>query len=164
MWQTYERRRKATGKMNALEFLNEDICQTRHFFRTIKKMTEPEQQRDKFDLVKQVCRDLLIHLRVEETIFYTALRGQIDDDAFLNEAQGAHNSLRELIHDLIRQPFAHPLFDARVTVLAEDIEHHVQKKEAELFPKVRNSPADLMLLGQRLTVASHQMHLRGDTT
>ena len=152
-------RRKAIGEMNAIEFLNDDNRKTRHFFRTIKKMTDEDQQQDKLTLVKQVCNDLLIHMAIEEIIFYPALREHIHQDALLNEALVEHDCMKELIHDLDNQKNTHPMFDAKVNVLSDYIEHHVREKENVLFPKAIDSRADLVTLGRMLAVASHQLQV-----
>ena len=152
-------RRKAGGEMDAIEFLADDNLQTRRFFRAIKKMTEPDQLADKMMLLKQVCDDLMIHMRIEELIFYPALRAQLHNDALVEEALVQHDVIRALLQDLQSAPAAHPTFDATLEALSESIDLHATAKENVLFPTALDCSLDTEALGRMLAAASYQLRL-----
>ncbi len=59
-----------------------------------------------------------------------------------------HSSAKDLIKQIIQSAPGDPLYDAKVTVLGEYIEHHVKEEEDETFPKVRKSGLDVQALGE----------------
>lgn len=156
-------RRKATGAMNAVEFLRDDNQQTRHFFRTIAKMDASDQQQDRLDLIKHVCTELMIHMRIEEMIFYPALRASLNDDALINAALVEHDCMRELLHEL-RHTDQAPEMDAKLHLLAKQIDRHVAEKEARLFPAALQLPLNLAAMGRMLAAASQQLRTNAGPT
>lgn len=115
---------------------------------------------EKFELVRKVCAELLIHMAIEEGIFYPAVRSAIHDDEVMDEAQAEHDSAKELIILLGKIQPDDPLFDTKVLALAEQIEHHVQDEEAVMFPKVLVSDVDLVAIGKELLDAKNNMRGR----
>ena len=92
----------------------------------------------KKQLVEQICKELSIHAQVEEEIFYPAARDLLGDDADLvDEADVEHASAKELISQIESGNPDDMHFNARVKVLGEYIDHHVQEEQDELFPKVK---------------------------
>ena len=69
----------------------------------------------------------------------------------LNEANIEHDSAKDLIAQIQAMNPEDPMYDARVTVLGEYIEHHVEEEETEMFPKVRKTKLDLAELDVELT-------------
>ena len=115
---------------------------------------------EKFELVRKVCAELLIHFAVEEGIFYPAVRDAIDDSRLLNEAEDEHESAKSIIIMLGNIPPDDPMFDAKVRALADQIEHHIQDEEAVMFPKVLVSELDLVAVGRELLAAKNDMRAR----
>lgn len=115
---------------------------------------------EKFELVRKVCAELLIHFAVEEAIFYPVVRKEIHDDALMDEAWDQHDSAKSLIILLGKIPPDEPMFDAKVRALAEQVEHHIQDEEAVMFPKVLVSDIDLVVLGRELLEAKNSMRAR----
>ncbi|RJG00359.1 hemerythrin domain-containing protein [Noviherbaspirillum sedimenti] len=115
---------------------------------------------EKFELVRKVCAELLVHFAVEEGIFYPAVRQQIHDGALMDEAWDQHDSAKSLIILLGKIPPDEPMFDAKVRALAEQVEHHIQDEEAVMFPKVLVSDIDLVVLGRELLEAKNGMRAR----
>lgn len=115
---------------------------------------------EKFELVRKVCAELLIHFAVEEGIFYPAARNAIQDERLMDEAADEHESAKSIIIMLGNIPPDEPMFDAKVRSLAEQIEHHVQDEEAVMFPKVLVSDMDLLAVGRELLAAKNDMRAR----
>ncbi len=114
----------------------------------------------KFDLVRRVCGELLIHMAVEEGIFYPAVREAIRDEALMDEAWIEHESAKDLIIQLGKIQPDDSIFDAKVNVLEEQFEHHVQEEESVMFPKVLVSEIDLIVVGKELLEAKNNMRAR----
>jgi hemerythrin-like domain-containing protein len=80
---------------------------------------------------------LKVHAQIEEEIFYPAVRAQIDQPDLMDEALVEHAGAKELIAQLETMDSGDDLYDAKVTVLGEHIDHHVEEEEGEMFPRQR---------------------------
>lgn len=102
-------------------------------------------------LVEDVCTKLLVHAQIEEEILYPEFAKAVKEGRDLErEARVEHASARDLIRQLQSMEADEELYDAKVTVLSEYIEHHVKEEEEEMFPMIRNTGLDTEELGQRL--------------
>lgn len=101
-------------------------------------------------LAEQICMELTIHMRLEEEVFYPPVREAIRDDDLLDDAEVEHAGAKDLIGQILAMKPQDDLYDAKVTVLGEYIEHHVRQEREEMFPRVRKSGIDLALLGGQL--------------
>jgi hypothetical protein len=78
------------------------------------------------------------------------VREAIRDDDLMDEAEVEHASARDLIVQILSMDPHEELYDAKVTVLGEYIDHHVREEREEMFPKARRSGIDLVRLGELL--------------
>jgi hemerythrin-like domain-containing protein len=99
------------------------------------------------DLARQICMELTVHAQIEEEIFYPALRGAIKNTDWLDEAAVEHQSAKELMAQ-IEAGTAADMFDAKVKVLGEYVDHHIKEEKNEIFPKAR-AARKLDLIGMR---------------
>ena len=90
--------------------------------------------------------ELSIHAELEEQVFYPAVRGPVKDEDLMDEAVLKHASAKELIAQIMEMDPDDCLYDAKVKVLSEQIEHHVGEEEDDMFPKVRKGKVDLVAL------------------
>lgn len=110
--------------------------------------TQPKQK----TIAMQICAELIIHATIEEEIFYPALRGKIDDDT-LDEAYVEHDGAKLMISQIMAGKPDEAFFTAKVTVLAEEIKHHVKEEEMSregLFAQASAADVDLMALGEQM--------------
>jgi hemerythrin superfamily protein len=91
----------------------------------------------KMELAQQICHELTVHAQVEEEIFYPALRDALKDTDLLDEAEVEHQTAKDLIAQIESAGEPHEMFDAKVKVLGEYIDHHVKEERNEIFPKAR---------------------------
>lgn len=141
-------KRTATAKSDAIKLLTADHKEVKALFKKYNKMAEKGAGADdRQALAQQICMLLKVHTSIEEEILYPAARAAIDDDDLLDEAVVEHASAKDLIKQIERMSPDEDLYDAKVKVLGEYIEHHVKEEEEELFPEVRKSEADLAELG-----------------
>jgi hemerythrin superfamily protein len=89
------------------------------------------------DLAQQICQALTAHAQIEEEIFYPAVRGAIKETDLLDEAEVEHQSAKDLIAQIEAAGEPDDMFDAKVKVLGEYIDHHVKEERTEMFPKAR---------------------------
>jgi acyl CoA:acetate/3-ketoacid CoA transferase len=88
------------------------------------------------------------------------VRKAIKDNALLNEATVEHASAKELIAQIKAMDPADELFDAKVTVLGEYIDHHVKEERTEMFTKARASKLDLASLAGQLQQRKDELMAR----
>ncbi|MFZ6876376.1 hemerythrin domain-containing protein [Undibacterium sp. Di27W] len=144
---------------DAISLLEADHREAEDLFAQYEKAKDAEKTEEKFEIARKVCAALLIHMQVEETIFYPAARAALDEegDDLLNEAEVEHNGAKDLIKQLGETKPDDPMFDAKVKVLSEQIEHHVDEEENELFPKLKKTDLDLDSLGDEMAQAKEDL-------
>ena len=111
-------------------------------------------------LADKICNALVVHTTIEEEIFYPAVRAALkskDDQDKLDEAIVEHAAAKDLIRQIQEMDPEDDLYDAKVKVLGEEVEHHVEEEEKEMFPNVKKSDLDLMALGQELAMRKQEL-------
>jgi len=111
-------------------------------------------------LADKICNALVIHTTIEEEIFYPAVRAALtskDDQDKLDEAIVEHAAAKDLIRQIQEMDPEDDLYDAKVKVLGEEVEHHVGEEEKEMFPNVKKSDLDLVALGQELAMRKQEL-------
>ena len=112
---------------------------------------------DREALAGQICMLLTVHATCEEEIFYPAARAANVDSDLLDEAEVEHASAKDLIAQIRAMAPGEELYDAKVKVLGEYIDHHVEEEEGEMFPKCRKSDMDLAGLAERLAARKAEL-------
>jgi hemerythrin superfamily protein len=144
-------KRASSKKGNdAITMLKEDHDKVKKMFKDFERMHEAEQDEEAEQLAKQICNELTVHATVEEEIFYPEVRAAIEDDDLMDEAEVEHAGAKDLIAQILGMTSADDKFAAKVTVLGENIDHHVKEEEGEMFPKARKAKLDLAEMGERL--------------
>lgn len=103
-------------------------------------------------LVQEFCTELSVHTAIEEEIFYPACKGEIAG-RLLNEAHVEHDGAKVLIAELLVSAPSEEFYDAKVKVLSEQIEHHVDEEEKRtdgMFSQARAAGLDMAALGDRM--------------
>ncbi|WP_307189097.1 hemerythrin domain-containing protein [Massilia putida] len=114
--------------------------------------TSKEKLKDK------ICKALIAHTTIEEEIFYPAVREKIEEgEDMVDEAVVEHAAAKDLIKQLQEMAPDDELYDAKVKVLGEQIDHHVKEEEKEMFPKVKKSGLDLLALGQEMAMRKQEL-------
>ena len=138
------------SRTDAVALLTADHKRVKKLFRTFDKMKEDGAPGDKQALARQICAELTLHADAEEQIFYPAARKALDQDDLMDEAEVEHASAKDLIAQIKSGNPSDPLWSAKVTVLGEYIDHHVQEEENEMFLKARKAKMDLESLGKEI--------------
>lgn len=109
-------------------------------------------------LKEKICKALIAHTTIEEEIFYPAIRAKGEDaEDMVDEAIVEHASAKDLIQQLQEMQPDDDLYDAKVKVLGEQIDHHVEEEEKEMFAKAKKSGLDLMALGQEMALRKQEL-------
>ena len=140
----------AAAKTDATLLLTRDHGEVHKLFKQYEKLVESEAEAsDRQALAEQICMMLTIHATIEEEIFYPAAREAGIESDLLDEAEVEHASAKDLIAQIRAMEPDEELYDAKVKVLGEYIDHHVQEEQEEMFPKCRKAKMD------RAALASH---------
>jgi hemerythrin superfamily protein len=132
---------------DAIAVLMADHKKVKKLFSDFDKLKEKGSDEEKSAIVDQICNELKIHTEIEEEIFYPAVRSAIDQPDLMDEALVEHAGAKELIAQLEDSSPDEELFDAKVTVLGEQIAHHVKEEEGSMFPKAQKAKVDTEALG-----------------
>ena len=144
---------------DACDLLDADHKAVKKMFNEFEELTESRgnTREKKRRLAEKICLELTVHAQIEEEIFYPAIRKAIKDELMMNEAEVEHMSAKDLIAQIEGMDAADPLFDAKVMVLGEYIDHHVKEERNEMFPKARATKVDLIKLRQALEARKEEL-------
>lgn len=152
--QTVKQKTSAASRSNgvdAIELLKEDHRNVERIFKEFENLQEDEtDDESKRALVDRACAALTVHTRIEEEIFYPAVRDVLRDEILGEEALVEHSTAKDLIATLEALEPGEPFYDATFTVLAEYVKHHVKEEETEMFPQVKKAKLDLNELGAQM--------------
>ena len=143
-------------KMDAVALLKADHRKVEDLFAKFEKATAAGQKQR---LAEQICMELKIHTILEEEIFYPACEGKVEED-LLSEAYVEHDSAKVLIGQIEDSEPAAEFYDAKVKVLSEEIEHHVEEEEKRIenmFSQARKAGLDMDALGEQMAARKEQL-------
>jgi hemerythrin-like domain-containing protein len=140
---------------DAIVLLKEDHQQVRKLFREFDAAGENATTR-KRDLVAKMIELLTIHTYIENEVMYPEVRKlvpDIEDDIL--ESYEEHHVADVLCMELFTMSPENEHYDAKTTVLIENVEHHIKEEEEAWFPKVREALGrnELSELGERMLEA-----------
>lgn len=119
--------------VDALQMLRDDH---RHVKDLFKQFEEADDTRTKGQIVAAALKALENHAALEEEIFYPVVRKEADaDSGEMDEAEEEHHVVKLLIGELRRMKPGAARYDAKFTVLAENVKHHIDEEESEMLPK-----------------------------
>jgi len=138
--------------MNVLELLKEDHSNVKSLFEKFDR-TDKSSQEKKTELFEKMRRELKLHSRAEEEIFYPALKALNGEGRRLvSEALKEHRDVDELLTQISRLKPCDKNFDDKMETLIENVDHHVQEEEGEIFRFAEEncSEGQLEELGQQI--------------
>jgi len=154
-----------TSKNEAIAQLTADHARVKKMFKQYERLAKtdaPDIQKQ--ELATMICTELTVHATAEEEIFYPAARAAIDKVELVDEADIEHASAKDLIAQIEGSSPSDDHYDAKVKVLGEYIDHHVQEEEEEMFPKVRRAKVDTVALGERITSRKEEIKRQKTTS
>jgi hemerythrin superfamily protein len=137
--------------MKATDLLKKQHRQVEKLF---KQCENAKQSRQRRELMDQIIEMLKMHTRIEEEIFYPSVRelgsGKAED--MIDEALEEHHVVDLVLAELPKVDPEDERFEAKITVLSELVDHHVEEEEGEMFPM-----AEKKLGAERIKELGQQM-------
>ena len=150
--------RKKRVVPDAVQLLTSDHAEVSALFKKYHKLAETNAEAsDRQAHAEQICTLLTIHATIEEEIFYPAARAAGVEDALMDEADVEHAAAKDLIAQIRAMTPDEDHYDAKVKVLGEQIEHHIEEEQEEMFPKCRGAGIDLAALGKALAARTDEL-------
>lgn len=146
----------ADTKQDAIALLKADHRIVEELFEAFEKAGSAGR---KAKIARQICLELTIHAQIEEEIFYPACEGKVDED-LLQEAYVEHDGAKVLIAEIEAGGPDDDFYDAKVSVLSEQIEHHVEEEEKRMegmFSQARHARIDMDALGDQLRARKEEL-------
>jgi len=124
--------------MEATTLLIQDHETVKKLFKQFEAAGD-EAYKTKKEIFERIKTELAIHMDIEESIFYPTVKAQPSEELKdeIREADEEHHVAKLLIAEISRMKPEDEQYDAKVTVLKENIEHHVEEEEGELFPNAK---------------------------
>lgn len=147
-----------SAAIDAIGLLEADHKATQELFaqyRELARAGTPAAERKQ--LAERICTQLAIHARLEEELFYPAVRDALRDDDLADDAEDAHAAVHNLVGQLLALRADDPLYDARVAVLAQYVGRHVRFERERIFPLLAGAAVDLRVLGMSLAVRKEEL-------
>jgi hypothetical protein len=144
--------------MNPFELLKKDHQKVASLMDRLEKTTE-RGIKTREDLFKQIKEELDIHAQIEEAIFYPALQVETETEEITREAYEEHKLVKSLLSELESLPKDDEQWGAKFKVLKENVEHHVEEEEGEMFTKARKAldKEELDELGEQMEEEKKRM-------
>ena len=146
----------STKSQDAIALLKADHRTVEDLFEQFEK-AKGDGRKQKLAL--EICKELTIHTIIEEEIFYPSIEGKVEED-LLKESFVEHDAAKVLIAEIEAGEPSDEFYDAKVKVLKEEIEHHVEEEEKPkegLFAQTREADIDLKALGEQLAARKEEL-------
>ena len=143
--------------MNAISMLTDDHRAVKKLLSELESTTE-RGVKTREEIFSRIKADLTVHEIIEEEIFYPALKEHPRAKDIVLEAYEEHNVVDTLMGELSAMPFDDERWGAKAKVMQENIEHHIEEEEGDMFKKARQvfDEAELEELGNRMAARRAQ--------
>lgn len=143
--------------MDAITLLKQDHRKVEELFSQFEGLGD-RAHKSRAKIVQQIILELTIHTRIEEAIFYPAFKQEAEEKDLILEAVEEHDVVKYVLRRLKDLEETDETFDAKVTVLKELVDHHVQEEEKEMFKQARQlfDTNRLKELGEKLRDAKEK--------
>jgi hypothetical protein len=153
-------RTRTSARNEIFEMLKEDHKRAKKAFRDFAKLDEEGDTQACEALAARTCKELQLHMRLEEDVFYPAARAGLKEEDLVEEAEVEHGSAKALIEKMQALSGDDPKFAATFTVLGEYIKHHVKEEENEMFEQLGRAKVDWE--GVLEEMLAHRMELEAE--
>ena len=137
--------------MNAFQLLKEDHQKVSGLFQQLEPTTE-RAEKTRTELFAKLKEELDIHAKIEESVLYPAIKQAAETREIVLEGFEEHHVIKMLLKELEAMPVDTEQWSAKLKVLQENVEHHVEEEEGEMFQKARQvlSEDDINRLGAQM--------------
>jgi hypothetical protein len=148
---------------DAIDLLDADHLAVHGLFQSYRELVRtgsPALQRRA--LAEEICMELTIHARLEEELFYPAVREALDDEDLVDEAEEQHGTQRELVAQILASAPEDERYDAKVSALGDYVERHVREEREQVFNRALAARLDLQSLGRSIAVRKDELRSVSD--
>jgi hemerythrin superfamily protein len=125
--------------MHALDLLIADHNRVRGLFARFRSAQDADDQGAMSSLATEIFEELTVHTTIEEEIFYPAVHDESEEIAeTVDEGVQEHHVVKLLMAELKETPDVNDEWVAKMAVLIENVEHHAEEEESDMFPPLRN--------------------------
>ena len=144
--------------MNAFQLLKEDHQKVSGIFQQLEPTTE-RAEKTRTELFARLKEELDIHAKIEESVFYPAIKQEAETREIVLEGFEEHHVVKMLLKELEAIPVDTEQWTAKLKVLQENVEHHVEEEEGEMFQKARQvlSEEQINQLGAEMEQMKQQL-------
>ena len=147
--------------MDAVKLLKDDHKKVKDLFRQFEKARSADRKKA---IAVEAMHELEVHAEVEEEIFYPAAKAKADKEgkALVAEAVEEHHVVKVLIGELKAMRAVNEQYEAKFTVLIENVEHHIEEEEKEMLPDAKKTLGDdIQMLGDQMQARKEQLMAAG---
>lgn len=146
--------------MNAVKMLKQQHREVEKLFQQLEAAKSAGPRRKIFN---EIADALAVHATIEERHFYPGVKKQQTEEILLESVE-EHLEIKRVIADLLEMDSDDDVFEAKVKVLQEDVEHHVEEEESELFPKVERliDEEELETMGAEMAETEKELRSEGN--
>ena len=144
--------------MNAFQLLKEDHQKVSGLFQQLEPTTE-RAEKTRTELFAKLKGELDVHAQIEEKVFYPAIKQAAETREIVLEGFEEHHVIKMLLGELDSMPVDTEVWAAKLKVLQENVEHHVEEEEGEMFQKARQvlDEDDINRLGAQMEDLKKQL-------
>jgi hemerythrin-like domain-containing protein len=143
--------------MDAVKLLKDDHKKVKDLFRQFERARSDERKKA---IAEEAMHELEVHAEIEEEIFYPAAKAKADKEGkeLVAEAVEEHHVVKMLISELKAMREVNEQFEAKFTVLIENVEHHIEEEEKEMLPDAKKTLGkEIDALGDRMQSRKEQL-------
>ena len=144
--------------MDALSLLKEDHDKVKKLMKELDSTTE-RGVKTREELFTKIKQELEVHESIEEEIFYPALKEHPKAKELVLEAYEEHHVVDMVMAEIEGVPYDDETWGAKFTVMMENVEHHIDEEEQEMFKQARQvfERSELDELGERMQLRKGQL-------
>jgi hemerythrin-like domain-containing protein len=137
--------------MNVFQLLKQDHQKVDGIFQQLEPTTE-RAEKTRQELFAKLRTELEIHTQIEEQVFYPSIKQVAETREITLEGFEEHHVVKTILREMEGLPVTDEQWTAKLKVLKENVEHHVEEEESEMFQKARNvlSEAEINQLGEQM--------------
>jgi hypothetical protein len=132
---------------NPVELIRQDHERIKGLFRQFEQANGNEEKKR---IVEETLIGLEAHAKVEEEIFYPAVRRLTHEDQLVDMAEEEHHGAKMFVMELARLGPDNPHYEAKFRVLREMVEHHIEEEETQALPKIAQAGDGLDEIGREM--------------
>lgn len=142
--------------MNAVDFLKQQHQEVKQLFEQFKSSTSEGE--DAQGIVRQLCDNLVIHDKLEHDILYPALLKHEETKDIVLEGLEEHHLMKIVLKQLASLDATDESYKAKVTVLQEVVQHHIEEEESEMFNQAKKvlGEESLTRMGEQMQQLTEQ--------